>query len=194
MPIEILNHKFVKESFQMSRHYHPSRNLIIFESQIKFMKKLLLFSVLFIAITANAQDADAIKPAAKGVVYGTTVIESDDVIPVSDLESKMTNGGYQGKVSGKVTEVCKTMGCWIKIEKADGTALMVKSKEHGFFMPQDLVGRNVVIEGTASVKEVSEDKRKHFAEDAGKSKEEIKKIKGSVKEVQFVASGVKVVD
>jgi hypothetical protein len=158
------------------------------------MKKLLLSSLLFIVINANAQDADAIKPAAKGVVYGTTVIESDDVIKVSDLESKMNNGVYQGKISGKVTEVCKTMGCWIKIEKADGTAMMVKSKEHGFFMPQDLVGRTVVIEGTASEKTVSEDKRRHYAEDAGKSKDEVKKIKGSVKEVQFVASGVKVVD
>ncbi len=41
---------------------------------------------------------------------------------------------------------------------------------------------------------MSEDKRKHFAEDAGKSKAEIKKIKGSEKEIQFVASGVKVLD
>lgn len=174
--------------------YFPYLNLTIFDTQNKYMKKLLLSSALFIAITANAQDADAIKPAAKGVVYGTTVIETDNVIKVSDLESKMTNGVYQGKISGKVTEVCKTMGCWIKIEKADGSAMMVKSKEHAFFMPQDLVGRTVVIEGTASEKVVSEDKRKHFAEDAGKSKEEIKKIKGSVKEVQFIASGIKVID
>ncbi len=61
-------------------------------------------------------------------------------------------------------------------------------------MPENLTGKTVVIEGTASIKEVSEDKRKHFAEDAGKSKEEIKKIKGSEKEVQFVAGGVKVLD
>ncbi len=61
-------------------------------------------------------------------------------------------------------------------------------------MPENLTGKNVLIEGTANVKEVSEDKRKHFAEDAGKSKAEIKKIKGSEKEIQFVASGVKVLD
>ncbi|MFN2458851.1 MAG: DUF4920 domain-containing protein [Chitinophagaceae bacterium] len=72
--------------------------------------------------------------------------------------------------------------------------MKVKSKDHAFFMPQDLVGRTVVVEGTASVKEVSEEKRKHFAEDAGKTKEEIKKIKGSEKEVQFIAKGVQVLD
>jgi len=36
--------------------------------------------------------------------------------------------------------------------------------------------------------------RKHYAEDAGKSKEEIAKIKGAEKDVQFSAKGVKVLD
>ncbi len=61
-------------------------------------------------------------------------------------------------------------------------------------MPENLVGKTVVIEGTATIKEESEEKPKHYAKDAGKSKDEIKKIKGAEKEVQFVASGVKVLD
>ena len=40
----------------------------------------------------------------------------------------------------------------------------------------------------------SEAQRKHFAEDGGKSKEEIEKIKGAEKQVQIVAAGVKVLD
>jgi hypothetical protein len=36
--------------------------------------------------------------------------------------------------------------------------------------------------------------RKHYAEDAGKSKEEIAKIKGAEKDIQFAAKGVKVLD
>lgn len=46
----------------------------------------------------------------------------------------------------------------------------------------------------AAISENGEAIRKHYAKDAGKSKDEIKKIKGSAKEVQFVASGVKVLD
>ena len=157
------------------------------------MKKFLFFSLVLFATAANAQEASEIKPAAKGVVYGEAVSATVPV-NVNDLQAKMAGDVFEGKVTGKVKEVCKTMGCWIKLEKADGTALMVKSKDHGFFMPQDLVGKTVVIEGSASVKEVSEEKRRHFAEDAGKSKEEIKKIKGSAKEVQFVAKGVEVLD
>jgi hypothetical protein len=52
----------------------------------------------------------------------------------------------------------------------------------------------VLIEGNATVKEVSEEMRKHYAEDAGKSKKEIAKIKGPEKDVQFAATGVKVLD
>jgi len=61
-------------------------------------------------------------------------------------------------------------------------------------MPENIVGKTVLIEGSATVKEVSEDMRKHYAEDAGKSKEEIAKIKGAEKDVQFAAKGVKVLD
>lgn len=158
------------------------------------MKKLFFSSLILFAVAANAQEASEIKPAAKGVVYGETINTTGTAKSVNDLQLQTANAVFEGKVTGKVKEVCKSMGCWIKLEKADGTTLMVKSKDHGFFMPQDLVGRTVVVEGTASVKEVSDDKRKHLAEDAGKSKAEIKKIKGSAKEVQFVAKGIEVLD
>ncbi len=158
------------------------------------MKKLLFVPLVLVAFFTNAQEASEIKPAEKGVVYGTVISEKGKAVSPDDLQANMANGAFEGKVTGKVKEVCKAMGCWIRLEKADGTSLMVKSKDHGFFMPENLTGKNVVIEGTANVKEVSEDKRKHFAEDAGKSKAEIKKIKGSEKEIQFVASGVKVLD
>jgi hypothetical protein len=157
------------------------------------MKKLLFASLVLLGFTAGAQEADEIKPAAKGVVYGTVATE-EGAVSVNDLTARLTNGTFEGKLTGKVKEVCQTMGCWMKLEKADGTTLMVKTKDHAFFMPKDIVGKTVVIEGTASIKEESEAKQKHYAEDAGKSKEEIAKIKGAKKEVQFAASGVKVLD
>lgn len=157
------------------------------------MKKLLFASLVILGFTADAQEADEIKPAVKGVVYGA-VASDEGAISVNDLTTKLTNGTFEGKLTGKVKEVCQTMGCWMKLEKADGTTLMVKTKDHAFYMPKDIVGKTVLIEGTAAVKEETEAKQKHYAEDAGKSKEEIAKIKGSKKEVQFNASGVKVLD
>jgi hypothetical protein len=97
-------------------------------------------------------------------------------------------------VKGKVVEVCKAEGCWIRLQKADGTSMMVRAKDHAFLMPENIVGKTVLIEGDAVVKEISEEMRRHYAEDAGKSAGEIAKIKGSEKDVQFAAHGVKVLD
>jgi hypothetical protein len=151
------------------------------------MKLLLLIAgAVIFSIAVKAQDA-----AVSGVVYGE-VKDKGEVISIDKLESNLKENKYEGKVSGKVVEVCQAMGCWVKLQKADGTTVLVKAKEHGFTMPKDIVGKNVVVEGEATVKEVTEQMRKHYAEDAGKSKEEIAKIKGSSTEVTVTANGVKV--
>ncbi|HVG41580.1 MAG TPA: DUF4920 domain-containing protein [Chitinophagaceae bacterium] len=155
------------------------------------MKKLLLSSLILFAVAANAQD---IKPAQKGVVYGTAISAEGEVVKTDDLKSKLVNDQYEGKVTGKVKEVCKAEGCWIKLERADGSTVMVRAKDHSFVMPTSIEGKTVVVEGSATVKEVTEAMRKHYAEDAGKSKKEIAKIKGSEKDVQFAAKGVMVLD
>ena len=61
-------------------------------------------------------------------------------------------------------------------------------------MPLDIVGKTVVVEGKAELKETSVAMQKHYAEDAGKSKEEIEKIKEPKKEVIMMIKGVKVVE
>jgi hypothetical protein len=151
------------------------------------MKKVLLFvcSIVF-ALAGFAQDPAS---AAKGITYGAGTT-AEGSVPVADMEKKMSNNKYEGKVTGKVVEVCKEKGCWMKIEKPGGETMMVKFKDYGFFMPQDIVGKEVVLDGAASVKETSVKQLQHYAKDAGKSKEEIEKIKKPKKDVQFVASGV----
>lgn len=152
------------------------------------MKKIIFISAFFLAvITVNAQ----IQPAATGVVYGK-ISDEGKPLAVDKLESTLKENKYEGKITGKVAEVCQAEGCWIKLEKADGSTMMIRSKNHSFFMPTNLVGKMVVVEGEAEVKEISEAQRKHYAEDAGKSAKEIKKIKGSEKQIVFQANGVKV--
>lgn len=150
------------------------------------MKYFLIIGCFFISILSFAQGP---APAGKGVVYGAGST-SEGAIQVSDLEKNIKNNKFEGKVSGKVVEVCQEKGCWMKIERANGENLMVKFKDYGFFMPKNIVGKEVVLDGEATMKEVSVKQQKHYAEDAGKSKEEIEKIKQPKKELQFVAKGV----
>ena len=152
------------------------------------MKQLILFFVAFgFSFIINAQES-----AASGVVYGE-VKDKGEMVSIDKLESSLKENKYNGKVTGKVIEVCQAMGCWVKLQKTDGSTILVKAKDHGFTMPKDIVGKNVIVEGEANATEISEKMRKHYAQDAGKSKDEIEKIKGSSKELTISANGVKVI-
>ncbi len=156
------------------------------------MKQLFSFLVALSAmIIVNAQDAESAKP---GVVYGKYSENGVNPISVNELDKKMSDNKYEGKIQGKVVEVCQAMGCWAKIQKEDGSTVMIKVKDHEFAMPKDIVGRTIVVEGKAELKETSVAMLKHYAEDAGKSKEEVEKIKEPKKEVTMTIKGVKVVE
>lgn len=151
------------------------------------MKHFFTFALsVLLAFAVYAQEPVS---ATKGVTYGAGTT-AEGFIPVADIEKKMENDKFTGKVSGKVVEVCQEKGCWMKVEKTNGETMMVKFKDYKYFMPKDIVGKEVVLDGEASVKEVPVKQLQHYAKDAGKSEEEIKKIKEPKKELQFVAKGV----
>jgi hypothetical protein len=100
---------------------------------------------------------------------------------------------YTGKITGKVVEVCKKKGCFIKLERPGGEPIMVKFTDYAFFMPQDILGKTIVMEGVAKVTETSVERLKHYAEDAGKSAAEIAKIQKPKTDIGFVADGVVIV-
>lgn len=156
------------------------------------MRKILLLAMIVLTLQAMAQGKEKV-PAAKGVIYGQ-VSEEKSAIAADDLDNKLVDNTFTGQIKGKVAEVCKAEGCWIRLKKDDGTTMMVRAKAHAFLMPENIVGKTVLVEGSATVKETSEEMRKHYAEDAGKPKEEIAKIKGAEKSVEFAAKGVKVLD
>ena len=97
-------------------------------------------------------------------------------------------------VRATVDEVCQAKGCWMTLTNASADeSMMVRFKDYGFFVPKDISGKDVIIEGQAYATEVSVDELRHYAEDAGKSKEEIMKITEPEKQYAFLASGVRVV-
>lgn len=67
---------------------------------------------------------------------------------------------------------------------------MVRFKDYGFFMPKDLAGQEVIVEGYAFVEEMSVEDQRHYAEDAGKSVEEIAAITKPKRTLSFTSSGV----
>ncbi len=72
------------------------------------------------------------------------------------------------KFQGQVKEVCQNKGCWMKVDLANGQETMVRFKDYGFFVPKDIAGRIVTVEGKAFLKTMTPDEQIHMAEDAGK--------------------------
>jgi hypothetical protein len=67
---------------------------------------------------------------------------------------------------------------------------MVKFKDYGFFMPKNIAGKEVIVNGKAFVSEVSVEEQRHYAEDAGKSEDEIAAITEVKRTYTFEADGV----
>ena len=131
-----------------------------------------------------------------GKTFGATVtpagaISYDAMLDKMAKADKMDNV----KVEGKVEAVCKAKGCWMNIASDKGAAPMfVKFKDYAFFMPKDLAGKKVIMLGNAFKEKTSVEDLRHFAQDEGKSKEDIAKITKPKEEMKFMASGVIILD
>ncbi|MCU0395607.1 MAG: DUF4920 domain-containing protein [Chitinophagaceae bacterium] len=148
------------------------------------MKKLLLAATFAMAgFWAAAQE---------GKDYGEAV-KSKKAVSVSKMKSKMdAKDEWSGVVTGTVKQVCKSEGCWLRLDDGSKDGIMVKMKDHSFFVPKDIDGKTVYVSGKAVRKTTSVKELQHFAEDAGKSKEEIAKITEPKVEITMEATGVKV--
>ena len=80
------------------------------------------------------------------------------------------------------------------LEMPNGDPMRVTFKDYAFFMPMDIVGKNVVLDGLAKKQTISVETLRHYAEDAKKSPEEVAKITDPKKELAFEAKGVVILD
>ena len=94
------------------------------------------------------------------------------------------------RVEGEILSSCPMKGCWMKI-RADQDTILVRFKDYGFFVPKSgIEGDRAIINGKMSVETLSVDLLRHYAEDAGKSKDEIEKITKPQVSLTFLADGV----
>ncbi|MDX1472359.1 MAG: DUF4920 domain-containing protein, partial [Flavobacteriaceae bacterium] len=120
--------------------------------------------------------------------FGEKITPQDAISPEKMFEqfSTLKEGDTMTvKLRASVNEVCQAKGCWMKLDLPNGEEAMVKFKDYGFFVPKDISGKEVVIHGSAFVEEMSVDEQQHYAEDEGKSQEEIEAITTPKKTYSF---------
>lgn len=163
------------------------------------MKKIIIvFGVMLTVMSCKTEDKKLETQDIEKEVSDYTSIGEEITVDAAKSTTDMAeayNGMNVGdtinaKMVGKVDEVCQSKGCWMKINLEDGEQVMVKFKDYGFFMPKDIAGKEVVLNGKAYVNEVPVDELRHYAEDAGKSAEEIAAIIVPKVTFSFEADGV----
>ncbi|MEM7086352.1 MAG: DUF4920 domain-containing protein [Bacteroidota bacterium] len=98
------------------------------------------------------------------------------------------------KFIANVKKVCQNKGCWMRLDLGDDAESFVKFKDYGFFMPKDIAGQEVIVQGKAFVEETSVEDLKHFAKDGGKTQEEIDAITEPELSYSFISEGVLLVE
>lgn len=126
-----------------------------------------------------------------GQNYGEAITDDPGLTLSALVETVKTQGKAIAVVEGEIRDVCQKKGCWMIMGDGD-VEVRVTFKDYGFFVPVNSTGRMARVQGVLAVQEISEDEARHFAEDAGKEKNEIELIKGPQKAVSMIASGVSI--
>jgi hypothetical protein len=175
--------------------------ICIYYLKIYKMKNLIKFCAIAVLVFASCKKANTEKETEEIVPQEIVEFDSfgdkitDDAAMTSNEMLAKFNNMKVGdtlnlKFASNIKEVCTKKGCWMKLPLNDAEETMVTFKDYGFFMPLDAKDRGVIVEGKAFVKETTVAELQHYAEDAGKTKEEIAQITVPKKEFAFEANGV----
>lgn len=155
-----------------------------------------MYLVCFLILASSCrQEPPVAKINDENLSYFGDKISSDGAISYEDLQLKLKSDESidNVKVKAKVTGVCQAKGCWMNLtstELANEDQIFVKFKDYGFFMPKDIAGRDVIVEGKAYKEVTSVDELRHYAEDEGLDKDQILAITEPKEELKFMAHGV----
>lgn len=161
-------------------------------------KSILLYLVFGLMISTGCQENKSGKEEA---LTGDKITEvpgnyGEEVDPASVTSTSQMvqivneKGSFEGKISGEIVEVCTKKGCWLTLDLPNGESMRVTFKDYGFFVPTTSQGFPIILEGVATLTETDVETLRHFAEDQGKSEQEVAAITEPKREITFEAVGV----
>jgi hypothetical protein len=97
-------------------------------------------------------------------------------------------------MQSRIVSNCQNTGCWMDLDLGNDEVIKVSFKDNAFVIPIDSKGKKATVEGFAKKELISADLLKHYAEDEGKSQEEIDSINKDEYIYTFEAKGVIIKD
>ena len=154
------------------------------------MKNIIIILTLGLIFSCNNPKGEQNQTNTKESYYGD-LINTSEIINISEVKNSISqNGKIETKIQGEILSTCAKKGCWMKL-KTDEDTLMVRFKDYSFFVPKEGVeGRNAIIQGEAYYDTLTVELLQHYAQDAGKSEDEILSITEPEYKFLFEANGV----
>jgi len=98
-------------------------------------------------------------------VYGSPRALATAPLTLEQATSE-ANVGQTLAVRAPAAEVCQNKGCWMVLTEG-ARSIRVTFRDYAFFVPKDVAGKTVVVEGVLSRRLLSADEAKHYAEESG---------------------------
>lgn len=123
--------------------------------------------------------------------YGEAITADGAMSTTNFVKAMKSTDSLATKLECEIITSCVKKGCWMSVKLPNDEQMMVRFKDYGFFVPTEgLEGKRAVLQGYATRETVDVATLRHYAEDAGKSKDEIAKITEPEHKLMFLADGV----
>tara|TARA_B100001248_G_scaffold164339_1_gene124235 strand:+ start:136 stop:627 length:492 start_codon:yes stop_codon:yes gene_type:complete len=154
--------------------------ILLLHNKIKMKKIKVLLGLFIISASLSGQTRS----------FGEK-IEEGSIIENSKIQNLfLAKEKFNAKLKAKVTDVCQMKGCWMKLEIGDEKDIMVNFKDYSFFVPKNIIGKEVIVSGEAFKRNISVDELKHYARDRGENESAISLIVEPKEIYSLTAKGV----
>jgi len=158
------------------------------------MSKILYFLIPAIFLMScgpsGTKPAEEKQTLAEQEVYGDK-INLENTISGDQLYAMMQeNDSVWVTMRSKILTNCQKSGCWMDLDMGNNQVIKVSFKDYAFVIPIESEGKTATVEGFAKKELISVELLKHWAEDAGKTQEEIDAITQEEYIYTFDAKGV----
>lgn len=159
-------------------------------------KNILFLCLCIFGLASCKKNTENTIKDIDGIRYmsgGKSITPYDALDPIEVLlqyEVMSLGDTIVSKMEGKVKEVCQAEGCWLVLDLGAGNEVMVNLKKADFFVLRDMVGKDIIVNGSAFIEDVSVEQQRHVARDAGKLEADIAAIKDVKRTWSLLADGV----
>jgi hypothetical protein len=114
--------------------------------------------------------ATPVQTTDAGAVYGAPLAAAtaEPVTIDAAYDDLSAQVGKDGAWSGRITQVCQKMGCWLVLTGEGDRHARVFMHDHAYSVPKDASGRAVVY-GTLSEKQLDAKEVQHLKDDGAKA-------------------------